>query len=1063
MNTRQSTKISKNSLPFLSLKFGAVALMAGLFITVFTNNHRQYSAGGIIVKEDKDKDNDARGMMEFFFNARKNNKTNKMDYQSMIAASIADRAMSKASRMHSISASLPQFTWDSYGPTATGGRTRAILIDKNDPTHQTIFAGGVTGGIWKSTDGGSHWGSLINTVAFSQDDQMANMNICCISQDADGNIYVGTGEGFTEAGGGEEFSQGEVGGGIFKSTDDGVTWNVLPSTIPTANTLNGWAFTNRIATQPNSPNTVYAATNYGLYISRDGGTSWRPAWSTTGQKLAGVAGDNSMDVKVSGDGSVIVACIKGYGYICQPLGGNDSTFLQIHATGAGRLPGGAERIEFAISPTNPNRIYASDIQGPPPYGVFGTANLGSGIFMTTTALTNGGYWYDIGPGGSLAFDPYYNGSFDQCGYDNTLAVFPNNEGYLLLGGTTYWKWNETKTGDTVGTWAKISRYNAYYNGDPLWAHPDEHAIVFDPSDPNIVFFGSDGGIFKSIDATNAENINGAMTFQPYNRNYGVTQFYHIAYSSHVKYDSAVPYGNTTKIEGLGLGGGTQDNGSPYIDGQEYYPNDGTDMSGGDGGAAAVSQISPNIAYFCIDYGTFLGRTGNLSNLVAPTNAYTRVIGPCLGGNIDSIAGLSQGCFVFPVALYENPFDLLNHDSVQYTANKNYSIGDTIYPQSDNGPLYYPIILTKAVAKGATITVPDRVVSRLAVAFTGNQGIWINGQGASNSNVVWKPIGGAGSKPSSYASNSPIHALAWSPDGNALFSGDESGVIYRFSNLNACDSKDYCSGAVWYVKRGGGRIAEPGDTLVISTKLNSPLAGRDILSIAIDPKQGNNMLVTAGNFGNSDYVYYSANALSATPSFTSVQGDLPHMPVYSCILDIDSSGTFYSGSAMVGTEHGIYYTSKLAGNATKWSKANSTMPDVLTFDIRQQTLPNYQCNNSGAIYVGTHGRGAWVSNTFLDVTTAVPTVAKAAVPDNLKVYPNPMTTQGNIEFNLSSTDDITIIVYNIQGKEVKNINMKSLAPGNHIVPFATNDLNAGTYFVALTGSNFRKVSKFVVVK
>lgn len=47
--------------------------------------------------------------------------------------------------------------WIEIGPSNVGGRTRAILIDKNDPTGETVWAGGVSGGLWKSTDGGNSW------------------------------------------------------------------------------------------------------------------------------------------------------------------------------------------------------------------------------------------------------------------------------------------------------------------------------------------------------------------------------------------------------------------------------------------------------------------------------------------------------------------------------------------------------------------------------------------------------------------------------------------------------------------------------------------------------------------------------------------------------------------------------------------------------------------------------------------------------------------------------------------------------------------------------------------
>lgn len=1054
MNSKKPTKTTKNSLPFISLKFGAVAVAAGLLFSLFTNNHRQYSAGNIPAKDEKEKYSDAQGMIEYFFNARKNITTNAIDYKSMFAASIADRAMANARRSHA-STTVPSFSWDSYGPTATGGRTRAILIDNLDPTHQTIFAGGVTGGIWKSTDGGSHWGNSVAAISFPQNDTAANINVECIAQAPDGSLYIGGGEGVTENGG-VEFSSGEVGGGIYKSTDDGATWHLLPSTYPSPNSQNAWAFTNRIAIQPKNGNIIYAANNYGLYISRDGGNSWRGAWNcATIKKLYGSAGFNALDVKISGDGSIVVADIGGYGYVCTPLSGPDSCFTQIHPTGAGRLPGGASRIEFAISPTNPNRIYASDIQG----YVFGIAKTGSGIFMTTNASTNGGYWYNIGPGGSMAFDPYISAS-DQCVYDNTLAVFPNNEDYLLLGGTTIWKWFGNNTGDTIGQWSKVSHYGGG-PWDPLWVHADDHAIVFDQSNPNIVFIGCDGGIFKSTDATNEENISGTMSFGAYNRNYTVTQYYHICYSPQV-FDTIVPYGNSTKMEGLGLGGGTQDNGSPYMTGYGFYPNDAGDLTGGDGGGCAVSQLNPNIAYACIDYGTFLGRIGSLKTTSGITDAYTAFQGRCGGADIQAVAGNNNGSFVFPVALYENSYDLLNHDTILYVADKNYKSGDTIYAQSANGPLYYPYKLPFAVRKDSVINIPDRVVSRLAVAFNGKDGVWINGQGATNYSVVWKPIGGPLSKPNAYNGTASVHALAWSPDGDALFTGDGAGAIFRFSNINALNCNRFCSGSLYWDSNKVSHVT--GDTTVHSHQLSSPVGGRDILSMAVDPKNGNNLMVTAGNYGSGAFVYYSTNAQTGPGTFVSVQGNLPLMPVYSCIVDLrNSDGTFLTGSAMVGTEHGIYTTDKLNGNATVWVKNSDGFPNVLTFDMKQQTLPNYQCNNAGDIYVGTHGRGAWVSTTLNQAPTAVPVVNAPAKLDNLKVYPNPMTTQGNIEFSLTSTENVVISIYDIQGKEVKTITLNAQDPGKHVVPFATSDFRAGTYFATVTGSSFRKSCKFVVVK
>jgi hypothetical protein len=79
-------------------------------------------------------------------------------------------------------------TWQSIGPGNVGGRTRALVIDPVSP--DTMYAAGVAGGIWKTTNGGSSWVPL--------NDFLANIAVTTLAMDpSDPNtIYAGTGEGF---------------------------------------------------------------------------------------------------------------------------------------------------------------------------------------------------------------------------------------------------------------------------------------------------------------------------------------------------------------------------------------------------------------------------------------------------------------------------------------------------------------------------------------------------------------------------------------------------------------------------------------------------------------------------------------------------------------------------------------------------------------------------------------------------------------------------------------------------------------------------------------------------
>ncbi len=107
-------------------------------------------------------------------------------------------------------------SWIERGPTNVGGRTRAVIFDPNDPTNETVFAGGVSGGLWKNTNI-SNANSVWTRVGIPE-----NLAVSCITIDPNNSniFYVGTGESYVS---------GDVNGdGVWKSTDGGLTWaNVL--------------------------------------------------------------------------------------------------------------------------------------------------------------------------------------------------------------------------------------------------------------------------------------------------------------------------------------------------------------------------------------------------------------------------------------------------------------------------------------------------------------------------------------------------------------------------------------------------------------------------------------------------------------------------------------------------------------------------------------------------------------------------------------------------------------------------------------------------------------------
>jgi len=1011
---KNRSSVTKSSL-LPSPVFIGILFLAGLFFG--DKPVRQYSPDNIVKKQIVNGTHETRD--QYFFNARKTPGTNTIDYRAMLKC---QQIIESDKKFHRALSSMGLY-WNPLGPDNVGGETRALLIDKNDPTGQTIFAGGVAGGLWKSVNGGVSW----SPTAVG----MSNDCISSLAQDSGGTIFVGTGEGFNLYYQGQGFCTGMLGAGIYKSVDDGATFNVLPATVPTlpnnGNVL--WAYTNRIAIISGDTDIIYVGTNLGLIVSTDGGSTFKYA-KTNG---TGNMNGNTLDVKASADKKLVVACYNGTAYYAYPAV-SVTNFTRVNHSNYDSLPpSGGGRIEFGIAPGNSNYAYASVIGG--------NSNL-IGIYMTKDAVSSGigGNWHKIN---SKSVNPYslYAGA-GQGAYANAIGIFPNNPGKVIFGGVTLWSWSQSFPGDTSGTWVNISTSNTDSVGLPRYVHAYDHVIAMAPDNKN-VYIACDGGVYKSID--------GAHSFQNYDNGYNVTEFYSIA---------VPPYTNN----GEGVLAGSQDNGTIYIPGYSWGFQNGYIYNYGNGGQCAISSLNANICYMTTPEGLELLRSDGMTSLAAPTWGYTTTLGLNTGANIDSMTRTGYGCFVTPLALYETPFDTKTLDSTIWIADKAYNAGDTITAVSPNGNIEFPYILNKAVAQNAVIKVQNRVISKIATAFSASAGVWMMMQAADfNDPMVWMPIGGPLSLPDAFTGNDPVHCMAWSPNGDALFVGTEGGQLFRFSNLDSVIDNVYTSGGLFSVPAGGHAVTNP-STRVKSKSLtvaSTIPAGTDILSISIDPHNGNKILVTVGGYIGGTHVYYCNNALSTYPSFGSRQGNLPEMPVYGSVIDIVNSP--YPNGALVATEHGVYSTPDVTVASPVWSADNNSMDNTITLAIKQQTLPPWNCNNSGKIYIATGGRGLYVDSTFFVPVGINQLTNNEGLKGSMRIYPNPMNAGGTIALTLPESEKVTITIYDMQGRVVKEIPVINMAPGNHTVSINTNDMAVGAYIATATGSNFKCSSRFVVVR
>jgi len=147
--------------------------------------------------------------------------------------------------------------WSFSGPDNIGGRTRCLVIDKDDAN--IMYTGGVAGSVFKSNNKGASW----SPITLGDD----NFGVVSMAQTSDGNIFYGTGEGaFVGVNGFEDFSTGFNGSGIYIS-EDGETF----SSLPTSKTF---GYISVLAAHP-SQNLLFAGTQAGLRFTDDKGATWK--------------------------------------------------------------------------------------------------------------------------------------------------------------------------------------------------------------------------------------------------------------------------------------------------------------------------------------------------------------------------------------------------------------------------------------------------------------------------------------------------------------------------------------------------------------------------------------------------------------------------------------------------------------------------------------------------------------------------------------------------------------------------------------------------------------------
>jgi photosystem II stability/assembly factor-like uncharacterized protein len=297
------------------------------------------------------------------------------------------RAFSAAARTESLD-------FIERGPGNVAGRTRALVVDPDDPDQETFYAGSASGGIWKTTNAGESWTYL------SSDIPNLGTNTLAMAPSNTSVIYAGTGEHFTT----------DIdGSGMFKSTDKGNSWTQIadPADMPDFKNVS------RIVVDPNDENTVIATTrstvwgdfSAAIYKSTDGGSTWTRLRSSTSERYDDIDYDPS-------DFNTLYVAIDEKGVIKSTDGG-----ITWQDASKGMSPGG--RIEITISPVDNDRIWAS-AQGT-------LSGSGSDLYVSNDG---GGSWLLVVD--EEGDNVHFLGG--QGWYDNIITAHPYDADKVYVGG-----------------------------------------------------------------------------------------------------------------------------------------------------------------------------------------------------------------------------------------------------------------------------------------------------------------------------------------------------------------------------------------------------------------------------------------------------------------------------------------------------------------------------------------------------------------------------------------------------------------------------------------------------
>ena len=936
-------------------------------------------------------------------------------------------------------------SWVERGPTNVGGRTRAVIFDPNDVTNETVFAGGVSGGVWKNTNisnANSTW-SRVNIPS--------NLNVTTLSVDPNNSnvFYAGTGESYVG---------GDVNGdGAWKSTDGGTTWLKMfggvtgPAVFQSAS--------NVTVNSPYSANYAsYETTAFGVPVSSaitsdivlvDDGTATPSEGCNVFTNAAAVSGKIALIRR--GTCSFIQKCTNATNagaiavIMMNNVGGNPAAMGGTDTNGSVTIP------SVAISRDQGDALVAALLGGP----VSVTINPSNPSIVTGTFVPGVQHINDMVVRNNGGVSEIY------------IAAGSTVSAGAVLGGYQYGLY---KSVDGGTNWTEISL--------PLTAAGHKHApndleiaagnIIWLATTGNILYGDGGGVIFSSTDGTNfdlkytvstGDRTQIAVSKTNANKVYVLSEIP----SSVSIIKTTDSFATTSTI--------TQptdaDSGVPATDftrGQAFYDllistdptNDETLYIGGinlfksTNGGTAWTQLS----------NWFVG----LGLQEVHSDQHALAFGNGAGGNAKLLFGNDGGVYYSgnggtTTTSRNKGFNVTQFYSLGVAPTNAVSglVGDYfVAGAQDNGSQYF--------ANPAASNAPSTEVQGGDGAFSMfDQGIdkYYVTNYVYNANVNLRFTSGTvrnlNSESLAVANGAFIAPMVLDTNRDMVYSDYTNGTTYRIRRYSSIKSgtvvRTDLTNALLTSQPTAFAVSKyttASTTLLVGTRTGkvyrlltanttpvwSDISTSSFAGTVSDIEFGasnDEIFVTMSNY-NVTSVWYTANGTAATPTWVSKEGNLPDIPVR-CVLQ---NPLLPTTEVIVGTDLGVWYTNNFNAASPIWRQSYNGMSNVKVTDL--------DLRNDNVVFAATYGRGIFsgnFTNTVLSNETFVNN-------KNVAIYPNPVKDVLNITVK-DFSGEVAVKVIDINGREVftqkinnfnglNSINLSSLSTGIYVLKLQGESLN-----------------------